>query len=40
MRGEIIEDYPEDVRSHSCLLLGIDLEGRRFMSYVQRSLNS
>jgi hypothetical protein len=20
--GEIIEDYPEDVRSHSCLILG------------------
>ena len=28
LRGEIIEDYPEDVRGHSCLLLGIDLEGR------------
>ncbi len=28
MRGEIIEDYPEDVRGHSCLLHGIDLEGR------------
>ena len=28
MHGEIIEDYPEDVRSQSCLLLGIDLEGR------------
>jgi len=22
-RGEIIEDYPEDVRGHSCLMLGI-----------------
>jgi hypothetical protein len=21
-RGEIIEDYPEDVRGHSCLMLG------------------
>ena len=21
-RGEVIEDYPEDVRGHSCLLLG------------------
>lgn len=28
MHGEIIEDYPEDVRGHSCLLLGIDLGGR------------
>ena len=28
MQGEVIEDYPEDVRGHSCLLLGIDLEGR------------
>ena len=27
-RGEIIEDYPEDVRGHSCLLLGMDVEGR------------
>ena len=24
MDGEIIEDYPEDVRGQSCLLLGID----------------
>ena len=28
LRGEIIEDYPEDVRGHSCLLLGFDAEGR------------
>ena len=28
VRGEIIEDYPEDVRGHSCLMLGIDVEGR------------
>ncbi len=28
MHGEIIEDYPEDVRGHSCLLLGINLRGR------------
>ena len=28
LRGEIIEDYPEDVRGHSCLMLGIDAEGR------------
>ncbi|MSV32857.1 MAG: DUF4258 domain-containing protein [Bryobacterales bacterium] len=28
MNGEIIGNYPEDVRGHSCLLLGIDLEGR------------
>ncbi len=26
--GEIIEDYPEDVRGHSCLMLGIDMNGR------------
>ena len=23
LRGELIEDYPEDARGHSCLLLGI-----------------
>ena len=28
LRGELIENYPEDVRGHSCLMLGIDLEGR------------
>lgn len=28
LRGEIIEDYPEDVRGHSCLMLGYDPEGR------------
>ena len=28
MRGEIIEDYPEDARGHSCLLLGRDTGGR------------
>ena len=26
--GELIEDYPEDIRSHSCLLLGL-VEGGR-----------
>ena len=26
--GEVIEDYPEDVRGHSCLLLGRGVEGR------------
>lgn len=26
--GEIIEDYPSDVRGHSCLMLGHDTEGR------------
>ena len=25
--GEIIEDYPEDVRGHSCLILGNDTDG-------------
>lgn len=29
MRGEISEQYPEDLRGHSCLLLGNDLEGRQ-----------
>lgn len=24
--GDLIEDYPEDVRGHSCLLLGFDEE--------------
>ncbi|SPE37095.1 conserved hypothetical protein [Candidatus Sulfopaludibacter sp. SbA6] len=27
--GEIIEDYPEDVRGHSCLLLGPGELGRQ-----------
>ncbi len=26
--GEVIEDYPEDVRGHSCLMLGSGLNGR------------
>ena len=26
--GEIIEDYPEDERGHSCLLLGKGKDGR------------
>ncbi len=26
--GEIIEDYPEDSRGHSCLMLGFGDEGR------------
>ncbi|ABL65454.1 DUF4258 domain-containing protein [Chlorobium phaeobacteroides] len=25
-RGELVEDYPEDVRGHSCLLLGYKLD--------------
>jgi hypothetical protein len=29
LRGEIIEDYPEDVRGHSCLMLGTGEAGRR-----------
>ena len=28
MHGEVIEDYPEDPRGHSCLLLGFGGEGR------------
>ena len=27
-KGEIIEDYPEDVRGHSCLMLGYGEGGR------------
>jgi len=27
-QGEIIEDYPEDVRGHSCLILGRGMDGR------------
>lgn len=27
--GEIIEDYPEDVRGHSCLMLGYSSEHQR-----------
>ena len=26
--GEIVEDYPEDARGHSCLMLGSGHEGR------------
>lgn len=26
--GEIIEDYPEDIRGHSCLMLGTSADGR------------
>jgi hypothetical protein len=26
--GELVEDYPEDVRGHSCLLLGLAEGGR------------
>ena len=26
--GEIIEDYPDDVRGHSCLMFGITRSGR------------
>jgi hypothetical protein len=28
LRGEIIEDYPEDARGHSCLMLGAGDSGR------------
>ncbi|MGR8932452.1 MAG: DUF4258 domain-containing protein [Gammaproteobacteria bacterium] len=31
--GEIIEDYPEDVRGHSCLILGYG-EGNRALHVV------
>lgn len=26
--GELVEDYPEDQRGHSCLLLGTGVDGR------------
>jgi hypothetical protein len=29
LRGEVIEDYPEDSRGHSCLMLGTGAAGRR-----------
>lgn len=28
MNGEIIEDYPNDIRGHSCLILGRDIISR------------
>lgn len=28
LRGEIVEDYPEDARGHSCLIVGQGDEGR------------
>jgi len=27
-KGDVIEDYPEDPRGHSCLILGKDIGGR------------
>jgi len=27
-KGEIVEDYPDDVRGHSCFLLGAGADGR------------
>ena len=29
LRGEIVEDYPEDARGHSCLMLGTGEGGRK-----------
>jgi hypothetical protein len=29
LRGEIVEDYPEDARGHSCLILGTGEAGRK-----------
>ena len=29
MQGEIIEDYPDDARGHSCLLFGLGSGGRK-----------
>ena len=26
--GEVIEDYPKDIRGHSCLMAGETIEGR------------
>jgi hypothetical protein len=26
--GELLEDYPDDARGHSCLMLGLGDEGR------------
>jgi hypothetical protein len=31
--GQVIEDYPEDARGHSCLMLGFD-ENRRAIHVV------
>ncbi len=28
MQGEVIEDYPEDIRGHSCLLYGYGVDQR------------
>ena len=28
LHGEVIEDYPEDIRGHSCLMLGWGKQGR------------
>ena len=28
LKGELLENYPDDVRGHSCLLLGFGVDGR------------
>ena len=33
--GSIIEDYPEDPRGHSCLMLGLGVEGRLLLRGVR-----
>ena len=40
LRGEMIEDYPEDVRGHSCLLIGMTLKEDTFTLCVRRSPSS
>ncbi len=39
MTGEVIEDYPEDVRGHSCLILGFGQRCDLFMLSVLRKMS-
>jgi hypothetical protein len=38
-KGEIIEDYPEDPRGHSCLLLGKGFPADRFIFCVLQRMS-
>jgi hypothetical protein len=38
--GEVVEDYPEDIRGHSRLMMGFDKEGRPIHILCTPSLDS
>ncbi len=39
LNGEVLEDYPEDRRGHSCLILGFTADGRAIHSVGTILLN-